>query len=128
MIYRRGNFGQQPRQRPETGRDGTDRKDAMQARRYFAGLAISTTVFQQFVSFPFRRANGNREFGLCIETRAKFNPFVFFDLAVSVLVGACVPVADNLFDRVLVYQSINKIVQRDLLGRGPRVGRFPVPV
>lgn len=75
-----------------------------------------------------RRTNGHRKFAFNIETRTLFYPFVTGNYAVAVFVRACVPMADYLNNRVFVHQLVNKISQRQLLFRGPGIGRVPVPV
>ena len=77
----------------------------------------------------FRRAtNCNWKFAFNIETRTLFYPFVRRYLSILVFVRACVPMADYLNNRVFVNQLVNKIGQRQLLFRGPGIGRVSIPV
>lgn len=96
-IFRQGTGTKPRRQRHGTILQSNRISNGKQARQYFAGLAISTTEFQQSISFPFRRANRHRKFRPGIETRTLFYPFVPFDFPVSVLIRGRVPMADYLF-------------------------------
>ena len=74
----------------------------------------------------FRRpTNCNWKFAFYVKTRTLFYPFVAGNLSIPVFVRACVPMADYLNNRVFVHQLINKIGQRQLLFRGPGIGRVP---
>lgn len=96
-IFRPGTGTKPRRQRHGTILPSNRISNGKQARQRFAGLAISTTVFQQSRSFPFRRANRHWKFRPGIETRTMFYPFVPFDFPVAVLIRGRVPMADYLF-------------------------------